>query len=39
MDSQSTDGIFRQHCRIVLDNSGSIGDTKKQLEAVIKQTQ
>ena len=39
MDSQSTDEVFRQHCSVVIDNSGSIGDTKKQLEAVIKQDQ
>lgn len=35
MDSQSGDDVFRRYCKIVIDNSGSISDTKKQLEEVL----
>ena len=29
--SQSSDDVFRSYCSVVIDNSGSIDDTKKQL--------
>ncbi len=35
MQSQSGDDVFRKYCRVVIDNSGSMKDTKKQLEAVL----
>lgn len=35
MGSQSSDKTFRKHCKVVIDNGGSIEDTKKQLEAVL----
>ena len=35
MDSQSSDDVFRKHCRIVIDNSGSIEDTRRQLETIL----
>lgn len=39
MDSQSSDDVFRQHCSVVIDNSGSIEDTKKQLRAILGRSQ
>ncbi len=35
MDSQSGDDVFRRYCSVVIDNSGNISDTKKQLEEVL----
>ena len=35
MDSQSSDDVFRRYCKVVIDNSGDISDTKKQLEKVL----
>ena len=34
MDSQSSDDVFRRYCKVVIDNSGDISDTKKQIEKV-----
>lgn len=36
MDSQSSDEVFRSYCSVVIDNSGSIEDTKRQLERILK---
>ena len=36
MDSQSSDEVFRNYCSVVIDNSGSIEDTKSQLERILK---
>ena len=35
MDSQSGDDVFRRYCSVVIDNSGNISDTEKQLEEVL----
>ena len=35
MDSQSGDDVFRRYCSVVIDNSGNISDTEKQLEVVL----
>lgn len=35
MDSQSSDDVFRRYCKVVIDNSGDISDTKKQIEKVL----
>lgn len=32
MDSQSSDEVFRKHCSIIIDNSGSLDNTRQQLE-------
>ena len=39
MDSQSGDDVFRRYCSVVIDNSGSIEDTKKQLRAILGRSQ
>ena len=36
MESQSSDEVFRRYCRVVIDNSFGIEDTKRQLEGVLK---
>ena len=36
MESQSSDEVFRSYCKVVIDNSFGIEDTKKQLEGVLK---
>ena len=36
IQSQSSDEVFRKYCSVVIDNSGDIEDTKKQLEKVLK---
>ena len=36
IQSQSSDEVFRRYCSVVIDNSGDIEDTKKQLEKVLK---
>ena len=36
MQSQSSDEVFRRYCRVVIDNSFGIEDTKRQLEGVLK---
>ena len=36
MDSQSSDEVFRKYCKVVIDNSGSIEDTKRQLKGILK---
>ena len=35
MASQSSEATFRSYCRVVIDNSGSLDDTKKQLEKIL----
>ncbi len=35
-ESQSDDEVFRKYCAVVIDNSGSIEDTKKQLLQILK---
>ena len=35
MRSQSSDEVFRQKCAIVIDNSGTIAQVKKQLEEIL----
>ncbi|MCR5591161.1 MAG: dephospho-CoA kinase [Lachnospiraceae bacterium] len=35
MDSQSSDDVFRRYCRVVIDNSCGLDDTKKQLEKLL----
>lgn len=32
MDSQSSDEVFRKHCKVVIDNSNSLENTRQQLE-------
>lgn len=32
MDSQSSDEVFRQHCSVVIDNSSSLDEARRQLE-------
>ena len=36
MGSQSSDEVFRKYCKVVIDNSGSIEDTKRQLKGILK---
>ena len=36
MDSQSSDEVFRKYCKVIIDNSGSIEDTKRQLKGILK---
>ena len=36
MDSQSSDEVFRKYCKVIIDNSGSIEDTKRQLNSILK---
>ena len=31
-DSQSSDDTFRKHCSVVIDNSGSIKETREQIK-------
>ncbi len=33
--SQSSDDVFRRYCRVVIDNSRGLDDTKKQLEKLL----
>lgn len=35
MRAQSSDAVFRQKCKVVIDNSGSVAGTIKQLEKVL----
>lgn len=35
MKSQSSEEVFRQYCKVVIDNSGDIADTKEQLKSVL----
>lgn len=36
MSSQSSDEVFRSKCAVVIDNSGSIDDTVRQLRAILR---
>jgi len=35
MGSQSSDETFRKYCKVVIDNSGSLEDTRKQLSVIL----
>lgn len=37
MKAQNTDEVFRNHCSVVIDNSGDLSDTKRQIMAILSE--
>jgi len=37
MDSQLSDKTFREHCRIIIDNNGSVADTRESVKKALKE--